>query len=381
MLRKVMPLLLGAAVGLLVGWGAVRLFEQGSGEIEAIRGAAGAFGAWTPAIVLAAAALMAMFAILLHEFGHILGALAVRSAVTRLYWGPFIVLFPERRIRFTFRNKWFFGAMQADLQPYRDEASFRRAIRAQRFVSAAGPAFSLLTGLAAYVFAPQLWSLAGLYAVLSIGIGLATLLSDGVNTVLLGRRNHALVLGWTVLIQGKRIDEDKLAFLQTASRAYLRELAATPPKSAGAGRELNDLYVLYYVKWMGGREEEAGVRQLTAEAEAAWNEASAAKLPKARRDALLMVLGEEVVRLQGKREEEQAQALYARLEPHSGSSGKPSPLLLKARAVVQRQDGPAAEYLRWIRSLSGDVASYGVFLRIEEQQLRRGGLLNNEGGI
>ncbi|QDH21736.1 hypothetical protein [Saccharibacillus brassicae] len=54
MLRKFVPLLLGAVIGLLVGWREVRLFEEGSGEIKAIRGAAGAFGAWTPVIVLAA---------------------------------------------------------------------------------------------------------------------------------------------------------------------------------------------------------------------------------------------------------------------------------------------------------------------------------------
>ncbi|WP_172256397.1 hypothetical protein [Saccharibacillus deserti] len=61
--------------------------------------------------------------------------------------------------------------------------------------------------------------------------------------------------------------------------------------------------------------------------------------------------------------------------------GKVVPLLLKARALVGRHDGPASEYLRWIRSQSGDVASYGVFLDIEEQQLRRGGLLHHQGGI
>lgn len=196
MLRKAFPLLIGAAAGALAAIVAVRLSRDGIQGSSAFESATQqAFGGRHPAAVLIVAAVIAMVAILIHEFGHILGAIIVRSRVTRLYWGPLIFLFPERRIRFTFRNRYFFGAMQTDIQAYLDEASFARAIRAQRIVNAAGPAFSLITGLIAYGFAASLWSVAGIYALLSIGIGLATLFSDGVNAILLGRRSHALVCG------------------------------------------------------------------------------------------------------------------------------------------------------------------------------------------
>ncbi|MDO3411363.1 site-2 protease family protein [Saccharibacillus sp. CPCC 101409] len=408
MFRKIVTPLIAAAAGFVIVWTAAGLAGSGSRGAAAAESAwntAGAFGGWPLPAALVAAAMIAMTAILVHEIGHILGALAVRSRVTRLYWGPLIFLFKERRVRFTVKNKYFFGAMQTDIREYKDEAAFGRAIRAQRIVCMAGPAFSLATGLAAYASAAQLWSAAGLYGLLSAGIGLATLFSDGVQALLLGRRNCALASAWAMLIQGERLDGHKRAFLRGISVRYLRELAdrPSPPK----GRELHDLHLLYYVKLMREPEPEAasgaGAKRadniaaagrtpgdgpaadaaaaadvpadspeaiLTRELEESWPPPS--NTAKMQRDAMLMVLGEEVVRLCEAGEREAAEALLQRL---GGRANKPSPLLLKARAFSQDSAVLAGEYITTIRAMSGDMASFEAFARFEEERLRGCGLL------
>ncbi|CAM4118083.1 site-2 protease family protein [Saccharibacillus endophyticus] len=366
MFRKVFPLLIGAAVGALVATVAVRLGREGIAGNAALESATGpAFGGWHPAVVILGAAAMAMIAILIHEFGHILGAVMVRSRVTRLYWGPLICLFPERRIRFAFRNRYFFGAMQTDMQAYHDEASFARGIRAQRIVNAAGPASSLITGLVAYGFSASPWSVAGIYALLSVGIGLATLFSDGVNAILLGRRNHALVSGWTMLLQDQRMDEQKLKFLNAASKLYLQELAAT--SAPAKGRETHDLFLVYYVKLMDGETaRQPAAKRLIEETKAAWSAAIPAKLSKPRRDTLVMVLAEEVVRLCGDGLREEAEQLYAEI---GGRSAKPSPLLLKARAFIEGTENSAREYVQSVRAMHSDLASYGALIAQEERRM------------
>jgi len=366
MFRKVFPLFIGAAVGALVATAAVRLGREGIAGNAALESATGpAFGGWHPAAVILGAAAMAMIAILIHEFGHILGAIAVRSRVTRLYWGPLIFLFPERRIRFAFRNRYFFGAMQTDMQAYHDEASFARAIRAQRIVNAAGPAFSLITGLIAYGFAASLWSVADVYALLSVGIGLATLFSDGVNAILLGRRNHALVSGWTMLVQDRRIDEQKLQFLSAASKLYLQELAAA--SAPAKGREIPDLFMLYYVKLMDGETaREPAAMQLTEETKTAWSSTIPTKLSKPKRDTLIMVLAEEVVRLCEDGLREEAEQLYTSI---GGRSSEPSPLLLKARAFMEGTQEAAREYVQSVHAMDSDLASYGALAMWEERRL------------
>lgn len=367
MFRKVFPLLIGAAVGALLAAVAVRLSRDGAqGSMVFESQAQQAFGGWHPVAAVPGAAVMAMIAILVHEFGHILGAIAVRSRVTRLYWGPLIFLFPERRIRFTIRNRYFFGAMQTDMQAYHDEVSFARAIRAQRIVNAAGPACSLITGLVAYGFAATLWSVAGIYALLSVGIGLATLFSDGVNAILLGRRSYALVSGWTMLVQDRRMDEPKRRFLNAASKHYLQELAAT--SAPAKGREAHDLFLLYYVKLMDGEtSREPAVRRLIEETKAVWSAAVPTKLSKPRRDTLVMVLAEEVVCLCEDGVREEAEQLY---EEIGGRSAKTSPLLLKARAFMEGTEKSAREYVQSVRAMDSDLASYGALIAWEERRLQ-----------
>lgn len=366
MLRKVFPLFIGTAIGALVAAIAIWLGREGIQGMASLESTTEpAFGGWYPAVVILGVSIMAMIAILIHEFGHILGAIVVRSRVTRLYWGPLIFLFPERRIRFTFRNRYFFGAMQTDMQAYHDETSFARAIRAQCIVNASGPAFSLLTGLIAYGFAASLWSVAGIYALLSVGIGLATLFSDGVNAILLGRRSYALVGAWTMLVQDRRMDERKLNFLRAASRLHLQRLADTPLPAKG--RDAYDLFVLYYVKLMDKETaRESAAMQLTEETKSAWSATIPAKFPKPRRDTLIMVLAEEVVRLCEDGLREEGAQLY---ESIGGHAFKPSPLLLKAHAFIQETEEAAFEYMKSVRALDNDLASYGALVAWEERRM------------
>ncbi|MCQ4087434.1 site-2 protease family protein [Saccharibacillus sp. JS10] len=367
MLRKMLPLLIGAAAGGLIAFAALRIIGKNDvGQASAEAANTLAFGGWNPVVMILALALVAMIAILIHELGHIFGAFAVRSRVTRLYWGPFSFLFPERKVRFSWKNRYFFGAMQADIQPYHDEASFAKAIKAQRIVNAAGPAFSLITGLIAYGFAAQLWSMTGMYALLSIGIGLATLFSDGVNAILLGRRNHALVSGWTMLIQNRQLDTDKLRMLSEASGRYLQDLANSDRPAKG--RDVYDLFVLYYVKLMDKQiSREAAAMQLTQEVQNEWMQAAKPQsIPKLRRDTLIMILVEETVRLceDGKREE--AEELYRKI---NDDASKSSSLLLKASAYVEKKEPVAKAYMQHIRSMQSDLASYGALVQFEERRI------------
>lgn len=372
-LKKIAPPLIGAAVGWFGILAIKNLLEmRGSSLFEEIRAGAPDFSEfWSTAAWILGMAVLAMFTILLHEFGHILAALWVRNRVTRLYWGPFILLFPERRLRFTFKNKFFFGAMQNDIGTYGDEASFNRAIRKQQIVYVGGPAFSLITGVIALILAPSLWSLPGGYGVFSVGIGLATLFSDGVSAVMLGRRNFALMTGWTLLVHDKRMNAERMDVLEDASVRYLQKVADSPlpPK----GRNLYDLYLLYDAKLM--EIGEAAISQLTREAETSWSEGetSKAKIPKMRRDVMIMILGEEVVRLCEAGERDKAQVLYERI---GGRENKLSPLLLKAKAYIEGTKPAVDEYMESVRSMESDIASFGAFYEHEEQRFRRAGLLD-----
>ncbi|OWA35258.1 hypothetical protein B9G55_11395 [Saccharibacillus sp. O16] len=373
MFRKIVPLLIGAAAGLVIAWAAISLLgsgEAGRSSAEPLRGQIPELsGAGPIALLVLVVALLVMVTILLHEVGHMLGAVAVGSRITRLYWGPLIFRFPERSVRFDLRSKFFFGAMQCDMQPYHDEASFARAIRAQRVVYAAGPAFSLVTGLVAWLLAPGLWSLAGGYALFSVGIGLATLMSDGVNALMLGRRSFALVSAWSMLMQEEQLDESRRAFLMQASLQRLGELAAQPVPSQG--RQLHDLYLLYDVKLMRGERQETTPEQ-TLTQEALSERVGTAKRPKMRRDALDLVLGEEVVRLCEAERTEEADALYAQL---GGRESVHSPMLLKARAYMERSEAAVREYEASLTALRSDAGSFGAFRQLEEQRLQQAGLM------
>lgn len=384
MFKKMMPLLIGAAAGGVAAWSAVKLSanrEAGASLTERLREDVPAVSGPGPVILLIfGLALLVMLTILLHEFGHMLGAVVVGSRITRLYWGPWIFLFPERRVRFDFRSKFFFGAMQCEIRPYADEASFARAIRAQRIVYIAGPTISLATGAAAWILAPGLWSIAGAYGLISGGIGLATLFSDGAAAVMLGKRNFALVMAWSLLIQEERLDETRRSFLIDASLRHLAEAAATAAVSpnetklssnkGSKKRELYDLYLLYDVKLM--REGHAA-----SEPEHVWTEAAAAersgkgKIAKMRRDALDMVLSEEVVRLCESGKREAAEKLYAKI---GGSESKRSPLLLKARAYIERSEDAIREYEASVDALSSDAASFGALRQLDRKRLQEAGL-------
>ncbi len=372
MFRKIVPLLVGAAAGLILAFAAIRLLGgegSGSSSAELLRGRMPELSDWgSIAILLLGLMLLVMVTILLHETGHLLGAAWFGSQVTRLYWGPWIFLFPERRVRFDVRNKFFFGAMQCKIRPYSDDLSFARAIRAQRIVYAAGPAFSLATGLAAWLLAPGLWSWAGGYGVLSLSIGLATLMSDGVNALLLGKRSFALVSAWSMLIQEEQLDDTRRTFLIEASLRHLEELTAKP--ASPKGRELYDLYLLYDVKLM--REQSAQTQpEIALTEEAVAERTRNGKHPKMRRDALDMILGEEIVRLCETGQREEAERLYARI---GGREAKLSPLLLKARAYVERSHAAAREYQASAASMQSDAASFGALRKLEEQRLREAGL-------
>ncbi|GGN99944.1 M50 family metallopeptidase [Saccharibacillus kuerlensis] len=372
--KKIAPPVIGAVIGWFGFLALKNLLEMGGSSLfEEIGARAPQFtGFWLTAAWLLGMAVLAMFTILLHEFGHVLAALLVGSRVTRLYWGPFILLFPERRLRFTFRNKLFFGAMQNEIGAYRDEASFNRAIRRQQIVYAGGPAFSLVTGLIALILAPSLWSLPGGYGVFSVAIGLATLFSDGTSAVMLGRRNFALMTGWTLLVQDKRMDAEKRDVLEEASVRYLQKVLDSPIPSKG--RNLYDLYLLYDAKLM----EISGtvVDRLTHEVGTSWAEretiaASKTKIPKMRRDVMMMILGEEVVRLCEAGERDKAEVLYEQI---GGRENRLSPLLLKAKAYIEGT-GPAVDaYMESVRSMRSDIASFGAFYEYEEHRLRRAGL-------
>ncbi|OWR27369.1 hypothetical protein CDO73_22370 [Saccharibacillus sp. O23] len=380
MFKKIMPLLIGAAAGGAAAWAAVELSvnrRAGASLTDRIGEGIPAVSGFGPAVLLILGlALLVMFTILLHEFGHMLGAVVVGSRITRLYWGPWIFLFPERRVRFDFRSKFFFGAMQCEIRPYADDASFARAIRAQRIVYGAGPAFSLATGAAAWILAPGLWSIAGGYGLISVGIGLATLVSDGAAAVMLGKRNFALVTAWSLLIQEARLDEKRRAFLTEASLRYLAEAAASAPASSqgsnkGAkGRDLYDLYLLYYVKLMR-EEHEVSEPEIALTEEAAAERSREGKLAKMRRDALDMALSEEVVRLCESGEREAAEELYAKI---GGSQSKRSPLLLKARAYIERSEEAIREYEASVDALSSDAASFGALRQLDRKRLQQAGL-------
>ncbi|NGZ77335.1 site-2 protease family protein [Saccharibacillus alkalitolerans] len=369
--KKLAPPLIGALAGWFGFLALKNLLEMGGSPLfEEIGAGASRFaGFWpTTALVIVLAAL-AMFTILVHEFGHILSALLVGNRITRLYWGPFILLFPERRLRFTFRNKHFFGAMQNEIGAYRDKASFDRAIRRQQIVYVGGPAFSLVTGMIALSLAPSLWSLPGGYGVFSIAIGLATLFSDGVSAVMLGRRNFALMTGWTLLVQDKRMDAEKRDVLEKDSMHYLQKIADSPlsPK----GRNLYDLYLLYDAKLM--EIDQAAISQLTREAETNWSQAEGSKIKmnKMRRDVTMMILGEEIVRLCEAGERDKAVTLYEQI---GGRENKLSPLLLKAKAYIEGTGPAVDEYMASVRSMQSDIASFGAFYEYEERRLRRAGL-------
>lgn len=385
MFKKMIPLLIGAAAGGTVAWAAAKLsanVRAGASLTDRLGEGIPAVSGFGPAVLLIfGLALLVMIAILLHEFGHMLGAVVVGSRITRLYWGPWIFLFPERRVRFDFRSKFFFGAMQCEIRPYADAASFARAIRAQRIVYIAGPAFSLATGAAAWILAPGLWSVAGAYGLLSAGIGLATLASDGAAALLLGKRNFALVMAWSLLIQEERLDEKRRAFLTEASLRRLAEVAASANVSTegsngtasnhGAKKsELYDLYLLYYVKLM--RE-----GHTVSEPERVWTGAAASersgtgKITKMRRDALDMALSEEVVRLCESGEREAAETLYAKI---GGLETKRSPLLLKARAYIERSEDAIREYEASVNALTSDAASFGALRKLDRKRLQEAGL-------
>lgn len=385
MFKKIMPLLIGAAAGAAVAWAAVTLSANrgaGASLTERLREDIPAVSGPVPVtLLIVGMALLVMFTILLHEFGHILGAVIVGSRITRLYWGPWIFLFPERRVRFDFRSKFFFGAMQCEIRPYADDASFARAIRAQRIVYIAGPAFSLATGAAAWILAPGLWSVTGAYGLLSVGIGLATLASDGAAALLLGKRNFALVMAWSLLIQDDRLDEKRRAFLTEASLRRLAEAAASVNVSAkgsngtasnqGAKKtELYDLYLLYYVKLM--REDYSlSEPERVWTAEAASERSGTGKIAKMRRDALDMALSEEVVRLCESGEREAAEALYAKI---GGLETKRSPLLLKARAYIERSEDAIRAYEASVNALTSDAASFGALRKLDRKRLQEAGL-------
>lgn len=385
MFKKIMPLLIGAAAGAAVAWAAVTLSaNRGAGASLTERigeGIPDVSGPVPVTLLIVGMALLVMFTILLHEFGHMLGAVIVGSRITRLYWGPWIFLFPERRVRFDFRSKFFFGAMQCEIRPYADDASFARAIRAQRIVYIAGPAFSLATGAAAWILAPGLWSIAGAYGLLSVGIGLATLASDGAAALLLGKRNFALVMAWSLLIQDDRLDEKRRAFLTEASLRRLAEAAASVNVSAKGSngtasnqgakkRDLYDLYLLYYIKLMReGHSVSEPERVWTAEA--ASERSGTGKIAKMRRDALDMALSEEVVRLCESGEREAAEALYAKI---GGLETKRSPLLLKARAYIERSQDAIRAYEASVNALTSDAASFGALRKLDRKRLQEAGL-------
>lgn len=386
MFKKIMPLLIGAAAGAAVAWGAVKLSANrgaGASLTERLREDIPDVSGPVPVtLLIVGMALLVMFTILLHEFGHMLGAVVVGSRITRLYWGPWIFLFPERRVRFDFRSKFFFGAMQCEIRPYADDASFARAIRAQRIVYIAGPAFSLATGAAAWILAPGLWSVAGAYGLFSVGIGLATLASDGAAALMLGKRNFALVTAWSLLIQEERLDEKRRAFLTEASLRHLAEAAASVVVSSreanankrsnkrSAKRDLHDLYLLYYVKLMRESPTASGAENVWTE-EAASERSGKGKIPKMRRDALDMALSEEVVRLCESGEREAAEALYAKI---GGTETRRSPLLLKARAYIERSEEAIREYQASVNALTSDAASFGALRQLDRKRLQKSGL-------
>ncbi|QOS76591.1 site-2 protease family protein [Paenibacillus sp. JNUCC31] len=313
-----------------------------------------------------------VIAIMLHEFGHILGALFMGNRVTHLICGPFLFSFSPFHLEWKWKQAYFFGAMKAEIAAYEDERTFASSIRAQRVIYSAGPTFSLLLGLLALNLSSDFLSLWGLIGLLSVAIGIGTLFTDGTNALLLGRRNYSLFFAWNALITASSMDVRKLDFLLKDSRRYLYEVAER--NDTKWSKDLHNLNVLYFYTAMQGERnhEDILVTRLTRDLVEFWQEMTSL----IHQNTVAMILSEEVIRLKEVSDHREADILLHLLLDKQVLG----PLsLLKVEAFTHCSDESADVYLSYIRSMYSPLHPYGALLSFEEQRLKtleQGRLLN-----
>jgi hypothetical protein len=343
------------------------------GDTEGIPTLGGWGGVLSLLTLLLNIAIALVIAIMLHEFGHILGALFMGNRVTYLIFGPFLFSFSPFHLEWKWKQAYFFGAMKAEVAAYEDERTFASSIRAQRVISSAGPTFSLLLGLLALKLSSDFLSLWGLIGLLSVAIGIGTLFTDGTNALLLGRRNYSLFFAWNALITASAMDVRKLDFLLKDSRRYLYEVAER--NDTKWSKDLHNLNVLYFYTAMQGERnhEDILVTRLTRNLVEFWQEIRTTPIHQ---NTVAMILSEEVIRLKEVSDHREAGILLHLLlnkqvlDPLS---------LLKVEAFTHCSDESADAYLSYIRSLYSPLHPYGALLSFEEQRLKtleQGRLLN-----
>ncbi|OWA35265.1 hypothetical protein B9G55_11430 [Saccharibacillus sp. O16] len=300
-------------------------------------------------------------AIVFHEVGHLLGAWIMRSRVARICLGPLVITPSPFRVEWAGIHPFFFGAIQCELSSYKDERTFAASIHAQRIVFAAGPVFSLVLGLIVLRFSDGLLEFMGMFGALSVGIGIATLLTDGTSAILLGSRAYALFFAWTALISASRLDTDKLNVLLAESKRHLQSFS---PRSAQADKDLYDLNVLYYYRAMqSSSDEDSRIESIISQLLEQGPEASASSK---HRDTVAMILAEEVVRLHEAGRTEAANRLMERLR----IGWELDPLSsLKLEAFMRRSKPHAESYLDRIRAMGTKIHSYGALLDFERSRL------------
>ncbi|MCQ4087443.1 site-2 protease family protein [Saccharibacillus sp. JS10] len=303
-------------------------------------------------------------AILLHEGGHLLGALGTRTKVTRLCWGPFIVYFAPLSLKWGGWNPFFFGAIHSEIAPYRDEESFSAAIRAQRIVFAAGPIISLIAGLAVLRQAEGILEFAGLFGLASIAIGIGTLLTDGTSAMLLGSRNYALYFAWNALVSANELDMNKRNWLLADSKRHIQQFAG---QSVQPGKELYDLNVLYYVLAMQDvpSKPDLAIQSIIDKRLKFGADAFPTKIY---RDTLAMILTEQVLSLHSSGQTEEAASLSEQLKQQWELDDLSS---LKLEAFIQSSAPRADDYLNRIRAMRTTFHSYGALLEFERSRLQR----------
>ncbi|PWW42191.1 MULTISPECIES: site-2 protease family protein [Paenibacillus] len=309
-------------------------------------------------------AIALVIAIMLHEFGHILGALFMGNRVTHLIFGPFLFSFSPFHLEWKWKQAYFFGAMKAEVAAYEDERTFAFAIRSQRVIYSAGPAFSLLLGLLTLNLSSNWLSLWGLFGFFSAAIGIGTLFTDGTNALLLGRRNYYLFFAWTALITASAMDVRKLDFLLKESRRYLYEVAAR--NDTNWSKDLYNLNVLYFYTAMQSdrNHEDTLIARLTGMLIECWREV---KTTCIHQNTVAMILAEEVIRLKEVGQHREADNLLHLLLKKEALGPLSS---LKVEAFTHYSDEGADSYLSHIQSMYSPLHPYGALLGFEEQRLK-----------
>ncbi|MBN3524018.1 site-2 protease family protein [Paenibacillus apiarius] len=254
-------------------------------------------------------------AILIHEIGHVIGALLTRAKIVQFLWGPFMLFVQQKRLKVSWKNKYFFGAVMVDSSNYvQDADSFKADCKRQFVISVMGPLISIVTGGAALIVSYPNDSIGfmSLYGTLSLVIGIGTLLmTDGKQGIMMFRKNYALAYYWALFFTVPHVNKDSLRFLLNESEYHLSSTFENNKQNIALN--LSDLHILYFIMYfcqVTGKE----LRIKNDFVEVLKESISNLTLPKQSREMVALILCYEVVNIRLENKREDAERLLLLLE-------------------------------------------------------------------